>query len=237
MAKFRPLLGELSGKLDAEVYSHNRGGPYVKAWVLPADPATGPQLLMRAYLQTLAIQWRTVLTATQRDAWDTYAHNVTVPTRLHPQDRITGRAHYMRSNLARNRSAFPTVHDAPTTYNLGEANWPAITIYYRSPISIWISFDPTDAWANEAEAGLLQQQSRPAPGLHVLERPLPAGAASRATPPPHQPHPRTVPFNSPTQPETAASAASASAGPTVDFPPRTTSPGSMLLTPNTHRTA
>lgn len=74
-AIFIPILGVLRGKVGANIFSHNRGGDYIRRLVAPTNPNSTRQQTMRTFLGTLATLWSSVLTPAQREAWNTWADN------------------------------------------------------------------------------------------------------------------------------------------------------------------
>lgn len=72
MAKFVPLLGELSGTIGANVWSHNKGGAYVRVRAIPTNPNSDRQASRRAKLSLASIHWADI-TQDQRDAWVAWA--------------------------------------------------------------------------------------------------------------------------------------------------------------------
>lgn len=83
MAKFNPILGELAGSIGDNVWSHNRGGPYVRRRATPTNPDSLRQTEVRTTLGILSAQWRT-LTSVQREDWNAWAaaHPLTDPMGL-----------------------------------------------------------------------------------------------------------------------------------------------------------
>ena len=73
MAIFIPILGNLRGKVGANVWSHNRGGDYVRRAVTPTNPNSTRQQTMRTMLADYASNWSRGLTGPQRSAWNTWA--------------------------------------------------------------------------------------------------------------------------------------------------------------------
>ncbi len=73
MAIFVPILGNLRGKVGANVFSHNRGGDYIRRSVSPTNKNSTRQQTMRSMLSSLASQWSSLLTPEQRIAWNTWA--------------------------------------------------------------------------------------------------------------------------------------------------------------------
>lgn len=162
------LATQMSGSLDGITASHNSGGQYFRARALPTDPNSTAQQAVRAAMGSLVNRWNDTLTQTQRDAWETYAANVTVLNRLGDPVQISGLAHFIRSNVPRAyadpaQSDLPIVDDGPTTFNLGQT--PIITSVTPaaagSDIAIaWAEGLGQNAWVGIDDAGLIVQCSR-----------------------------------------------------------------------------
>lgn len=90
-------LGALSGKVGALVASHNRGGPYLRAYVIPTNPSTTLQRLRRTAMALITATWKTI-TAAQRTGWDNYAAATPVINRVGQSTYVTGQNMYVRSN-------------------------------------------------------------------------------------------------------------------------------------------
>ena len=74
MAKFTPMQGQISGRVEGLVYSRNRYGQYVRAFRAPRQPGSTPQMRGRAHFTQGATSWR-ALTEAERSAWNAYAAN------------------------------------------------------------------------------------------------------------------------------------------------------------------
>lgn len=133
------LISQLSGKLGGIVAATVKGGIQVLRRRPGASAKNTPlQAIVRAAMAALSQRWSQVLTQAQRDAWDTYALNV---SRLNNQGdtiHISGFAWYVGNNIPRvNQNgavgtlALATVDDAPATYDVGNpaafepGNWTA----------------------------------------------------------------------------------------------------------------
>lgn len=119
MALVRLPLGEQrSGRIGGTVYSHNRGGPYIRTAAIPTNPNTTRQSNIRAIMSSLSNAWYATLTQAQRDMWDQYAGLVPVVNRLGMSTYISGQNQYVRCNTPRIQAGIARVDDAPTvTYN------------------------------------------------------------------------------------------------------------------------
>lgn len=84
------LVTMLSGSMDGITASHNRGGSYLRSRVVPVDPMSEQQLLMRAAMSDVSTAWRD-MNASQRSAWNTYAASITTTNRIGDRRTLTGR--------------------------------------------------------------------------------------------------------------------------------------------------
>lgn len=66
-----PVSG-LRGKVGGNIFSANKGGPYLKAWSRGSNPRTFVQSGHRANFISFSTTWIT-LSQANRDSWDTYA--------------------------------------------------------------------------------------------------------------------------------------------------------------------
>lgn len=159
--KFKsPLISQASGSVGGATYSHNRGGMYIRNRTIPTNPASQFQVAIRNFVTALTSGWLSLLTAVQRAGWDNYADLVHLPDSLGDPRNVGGLGMYVRSNVPRLQAGLPQVNDAPTIYNLGEFTTPAITSITASTSVMILTFDNTDEWANEDDAGLLILGSR-----------------------------------------------------------------------------
>jgi hypothetical protein len=158
--KCRPLLADaMSGSVGGLVASHNRGGTYFRQRATPVNPGSTYQDLVRQILAQLTSLWQTVLTQDQRDAWDAYAANVTLPDRLGDQRNVGGIAQYVRSNVPRLQAGLTRVDDGPTVYNLGDFTLPTIASI-TAPTALSLGFTTGDDWVSEDGAAMLVFGSR-----------------------------------------------------------------------------
>lgn len=97
MAIFNPILGDLRGRLGANVFSSNKGGSYVRLGSTPTNPQTSRQTATRSNLGTMATRWVTQLSQAQRDAWDVYAAANPVKNSLGQDVLITGSAWFTKA--------------------------------------------------------------------------------------------------------------------------------------------
>ena len=82
------------------------------------SPTTLQQVPTRQDLARSAHRW-TGLSGATKTAWNTYGAATPVPSPPHPNNRLNGFQHYVRSNSLRQHHALPFVDAAPTINDLG----------------------------------------------------------------------------------------------------------------------
>lgn len=150
-----------SGSLGGLTFSHNRGGMYMRARVVPTNPSTGPQNVARAAMASLSNRWANTLTQVQRDAWDVYAENTPLPGPLGDPRNVGGLGMYIRTNVPRIVVAFAIIDDAPLIFDVGSFSPLTAPTATDAGDFLGFAFDNTDAWANEDGAAMLIWGSRP----------------------------------------------------------------------------
>lgn len=95
------LIANASGRLDTSVFSHNRGGEYVRALGNPnPNPATSEQTACRDSMSQLIAAWP-ALPDFKRLAWHTYSRGKLRPNRIGVLRRIGALPEFTRSNFVR----------------------------------------------------------------------------------------------------------------------------------------
>lgn len=141
-----------SGKQGGIVWSHNRGGPYVRNRAIPTNPNTARQVAVRNSVRSISIAWDIALTQDQRDAWDLYGANVSWTNRLGQAINLTGLNHFVRSNTPRVMNAIARVDAAPTIFDLATAELElAVSASEATQDLTILGQDPAD-WIGEAGA-------------------------------------------------------------------------------------
>lgn len=154
------IASQLSGSLAGLTASHNRGGQYLRARVIPTDPLSSLQAQMRAAMSEANNAWAG-LTQTQRDDWDNYALNTPLLNSLGDPVNVGGKGMFIRGNVPRlyativTGTDLPLVTAAPTTMGLPAAAGLVIGDVDASADTVSIEFDNTAAWAADAAAALL----------------------------------------------------------------------------------
>ena len=157
------LVTTASGSIGGMTASRNRGGMYLRGIGNPTNPNTPQQQEIRGILGTLSQRWQTTLTDAQREAWRTYATNVSVTDVFGDSRNLSGQQMYVRSNTPRLQAGLAAVDDGPTEFNLGEA--PVLTINaFEADGTGWtadISYPAADnSWTSIDDANLLIYGSR-----------------------------------------------------------------------------
>jgi hypothetical protein len=122
------MIADASGSIGGTVFSRNRGGAYVRNRTTPLNPQTTFQTSVRSAFANLATRYATVLTGSQRDAWQAYGEIVPVPNALGDDRFLTGIQHYIRSNSLLSLASAPVVDSPPSSFTAGPTIEPTITI-------------------------------------------------------------------------------------------------------------
>lgn len=157
-------LANPSGAAGGIVFSRNASGSYIRTRVVPTNPNTIYQQLVRTLLGSLSSVWVDILTQAQRDSWATYALNVLMPNRLGDPVNVGAVGMFQRSNVSRLQAEEATlteVDTAPTIFDLGEFTAPVFPAPAVSTQDVDMAFTATDAWANEDGAAMMVYASRP----------------------------------------------------------------------------
>jgi len=157
MAIFTPglAISQISGSSGGQTFSRNRFGQYIRSRAIPINPNSSYQQAIRNAVSQLAARWSQVLTSTQRDAWNSYASNVSVQNRLGQTVYLTGFQMYQRSNASRVQVGETPIDDGPATLSLPEVDSTiAVTIAATTSV-MSITFDDGYDWANDDDGRLL----------------------------------------------------------------------------------
>lgn len=168
-------VASISGSIGGTTFSRNRGGAYARNRTVPINPNSEFQAIVRSLMSNLANIWAETLTDAQRTAWEAYAEAVPLPNPLGEDRNVGGVGMFIRGNLVRGQIGYgdlPLVSDGPTILSLSAFTPPAIVGIVASTDTASISFDNTDAWANEDDAGMAIYASRPKnPGVNFFKGP------------------------------------------------------------------
>lgn len=105
---------EASGNLGGINYTRWRGRAVARASWSPTIPNTGLQVAIQAHLGNAVVDWRTVITEAQRQAWKAYATTQTTIDRLGNVRTPTGYNLYVGRSIQRRRQGLGILFDPPT---------------------------------------------------------------------------------------------------------------------------
>jgi len=143
-----PLVGQISGRIGASVFSHNAGGVYVRNGTIPTTSSSADALAAKSRLQSASQGWAG-LTAAQRLAWEEWAKANPIRDRLGQTRILSGIAAY---NMLTTRllQAGDSVASAPPTT---ETPAPLTSLSAAADIGVGadttLTFAPTPLGANE----------------------------------------------------------------------------------------
>lgn len=106
------MIGQISGKLGPVVFSHNRGGPYVRAHVVPVTSTTSFALNAKARLSAASQLWQT-LTTEQKLAWQTWANNNPITNRIGAKVTLSGHGAFVGLTSSLAQAGVAAVLDPP----------------------------------------------------------------------------------------------------------------------------
>jgi hypothetical protein len=155
--KFKsPIFSQASGSIGGMVFSHNRGGMYVRNRSTPTNPQSGLQTVVRNAMAQLSAAWATLSDAYKAN-WLTYAANQAMVNALGDTVYLTPQQHYVRSNVPRIQNGLAVINEGPTVYTLPTFTPPTFTATHGSPDSIEVAYDDTAAWCDEDDSAMLIQ--------------------------------------------------------------------------------
>lgn len=91
------MVGQASGRLGSVIYSHNRGGSYVRNGTIPITSTTEQALAAKNRLASTSSYWKS-LTDAQRLSWRSYAEANPVLNRLGQSITLQANAAYLALN-------------------------------------------------------------------------------------------------------------------------------------------
>lgn len=154
------ILTQASGSLGGLTAAHNAGGMYFRARSIPTNPNTALQQTVRNLMAQLTSAWQGALTAAQRNEWEVYNENVTLPNPLGDPINVGAMPHYVRSNVGRMQAGQARIDDGPAIFNLGDMTPPVFTASASTAL-LSVAFDNEDGWANEDDAFAIVYGSSP----------------------------------------------------------------------------
>lgn len=146
------LLTAASGKVRGLVASHNKGGTYFRGKTIPTNPGTVGQVAARARVSSLIARFRSVLTATQKASWATFAENTNVIDRLGNSILLTATNWYIKSNTIRSQGGLAITDAASTTFALSTLS-PLTGTVAASATNCTIGWNGADDWQGNSNTG------------------------------------------------------------------------------------
>jgi len=119
LIKFGALITDFSGKIGGTIFSKNRGGSYAKNRVVPNNPASLRQSIVRGRFGSLSSQWRT-LTQAQRDGFTAGTGNFPKTNRIGDTIQLAGNALFVALNSALLAVGLDIITDVPTAAGVTE---------------------------------------------------------------------------------------------------------------------
>lgn len=97
LIKLTAFMDAISGKVNGTVFSRNKGGAYAKGFVVPSNPQSAGQSVVRSRFGNLSIGWK-ALTQTQRDTWIAAAPQWLVTNTFADLKQLSGQQLFIRLN-------------------------------------------------------------------------------------------------------------------------------------------
>lgn len=111
--KFGNVVVDMRGKVSGNVYSKNKGGAYSRVRVVPVNPRSAAQNLVRSVFTALSQAWQG-LTETQRSGWSQAAVNFPAKNSLGDTHTLSGNALYVSLNKNLDDVNIAPIDEAPT---------------------------------------------------------------------------------------------------------------------------
>lgn len=156
------LITAASGRLNGSVFSRNRGGPYIRAWVNPDQTPTTEREAVWDAMGACGARWAT-LTVDQRQGWARYSLHHPRPNRIGIHRPVGGFQEFTRANFIPQQanqlltSGFGWRDDAPKS----PEEWPTTTATFAlippfsflDPWKLQVTLPGASGWPAGSEAG------------------------------------------------------------------------------------
>jgi len=141
MALIIPLHGQMSGSIGDNVYSHNKGGTYVRRRAVPVISASVKASQFKAILGSVSSEWNTTLTTSERTAWSQWAEQNPIMNRLGTPIEKTGQQAFVGLNTRLVQSGLVIVPDPPQS--VAPVGYATLTATLTAPTSFSVAYtDP-----------------------------------------------------------------------------------------------
>jgi hypothetical protein len=121
------IVGAASGALGSAVASHNKGGQYLRARVVPSGAVpTTFQGVIRNAIRSVTNLWQS-LSDGKRATWNVYAANVFTIDALGQSIQLSGFNWFTGYNVLASQIGLPVLVDGPTTFDRGGVDLSGVT--------------------------------------------------------------------------------------------------------------
>lgn len=129
-----PMIGVASGRVGGTIFSHNRGGQYVRNGTIPVTVTSDPAQNAKAILAEASAEWRG-LTDAQRNAWTNWAQTHQIFNRIGSLITLSGQQAYVQLNARLKHAGASVISEPPIaaspvgpgaltgTYDIGMGNF------------------------------------------------------------------------------------------------------------------
>ena len=155
------LMTAATGSMGGCTFSRGRSGAYIRGKVVPVNPGSTFQNLARTALAEMTARWTSILTPTQRAAWDAWAYATEQTGWGGSTYKMTGQNAFIAMNAPRIQCGYAIITAAPTINSGAVLTPPGIVSATGSSEVLSISFTNTDGWALNATGALLVFVGRP----------------------------------------------------------------------------
>jgi len=158
--KLGATVSDIRGSIGGTTFSRNGGGAYAKARTCGTNPNSVAQQVVRAIMSACYTAW-SLLATEVRDAWATYASNITIPNRLGDQINLSGYNMFCRTKSICDLIGVATPAAAPTVMALADQDASIEVAASASTQVVTVTYDATKDWAGEVGGHLLCYQGKP----------------------------------------------------------------------------
>lgn len=144
MAKIRTgaVVGQISGSIGSQTYSHNRYGAYIRQRSVPVTSTTEYAQAAKGFLAAASSAWKS-LTAAQRLAWGLWSQNNPVTDVLGDKRVLTGHAAYVKLGCRVLRVGETLDTDPPVDPAPEALSTVSVTAAVGTPPTVSVVFTPT----------------------------------------------------------------------------------------------
>jgi len=175
-----------SGKMGGLVWSHNKGGPYIRTRTIPTNPNSSRQQAVRSFLAQMSVSWE-LLTDEQRNAWNSWAAENPLTNPIGNSYVRTGHQAYTGLNARLLDAALPVIDDPPSkgaplaliSFTVSYTDGDSVSVAYSPALSasvclaLWMSLPQAgEGNPNFAQARLAGYSALTAPSPIAMELPF-----------------------------------------------------------------